>query len=147
MAEARPVGRFPSQKRVRKRAEFQLIQSRARRVSTTHFVLLIHAREAGQSARLGITVSRRVGNAVVRNRVKRLLREAFRATEELWSPDVDVVVIAKKFTPELSLDGVVGQFRRASGAIRARTAEARKDRDRGQSEVATRGQKKQTRPV
>ena len=46
-------------------------------------------------ARIGISVSRRVGNAVVRNQWKRRLREAFRKVKTQFSPDIDVVVVVR----------------------------------------------------
>ena len=46
-------------------------------------------------ARIGISVSRRVGNAVVRNQWKRILREAFRKVKTQFSPDLDVVVVVR----------------------------------------------------
>ncbi len=63
-------------------------------------------------ARLGVTVSTRVGNAVVRNRVKRWVREAWRArSAEL--PSMDVVVIARSSAPQAGLAGA----RRAVAAV------------------------------
>jgi len=128
--EIRPVGRFPASQRIRKRAEFQEIQAGGRRVTTPHFVLLLRARERSErvgSARIGLTVSRRVGNSVVRNRAKRLLREAFRATRDLWADDLDVVIIVKRVTPGMGLAQVVTEWQRAERAIRRRAVEARKD--------------------
>lgn len=81
-------GRFPSRFRVRKRPEFLSIQERGLRVSTPRFVLILSVSVATDSPRLGITASRRVGNSVVRSRSKRLVREAFRATRELWPKGV-----------------------------------------------------------
>ena len=49
----------------------------------------------GGASRLGVTVSRRVGGAVVRNRVKRRIREWFRARCEQPGPGLDLVVIAR----------------------------------------------------
>ena len=46
--------------------------------------------------RIGISASRRVGNAVVRNRIKRGVREWFRASREILPEDVDIVVIARR---------------------------------------------------
>lgn len=51
--------------------------------------------------RLGLTVSRRVGGAVVRNRVKRRIREWFRSRCELPSPALDLVVIARPSARQL----------------------------------------------
>ena len=50
------------------------------------------------SRRLGITVTRKVGNAVFRNRAKRVTREAFRRTRDGLPPGTDVVVIVKRDT-------------------------------------------------
>jgi ribonuclease P protein component len=116
---ATPIGRFPSRSRVRKRVEFLRIQDGGLRVSTSRFVLILSASAASQSAppRLGITASRRVGNAVVRSRAKRLIREAFRATRELWPTGVDLVVIVKRTTGESKLDSVIAEFLSAKPQI------------------------------
>jgi ribonuclease P protein component len=130
MGPIRPSGPFSKEQRVRKRAEFQDIQGNGRRVFTRNFVLMLLAREASgerPSARLGVTVSRRVGNAVQRNRAKRLIREAFRATRDLWDPDLDVVVIARGPLGPLVLADVVGEFRGAKQPIQRRAQEARQD--------------------
>lgn len=71
---------------------------RGRRVGTRWFLVFVAPREGGREARLGITVTRRVGGAVRRNRIKRLVREWFR----IHSRDLgafDVVVVAKRDTP------------------------------------------------
>jgi ribonuclease P protein component len=116
--------------RVRKRPEFQLIQGAGRRVPTQHFVLLLYARSPSPDvgrARLGITVSRRVGNAVVRSRAKRLVREAFRRTRELWSDGVDLVVIVRRPPVGLKLQHVIDEWQSASRQISRRSREAEKD--------------------
>jgi ribonuclease P protein component len=129
-------GAFPAQQRVRKRSEFQSIQSRARRLSTQHFAFLIAARDvpdAGrpeEPARLGITASRKVGNAVARNRAKRLIREAFRETRELWHSGMDVVVIVRQALSGMNCPQVIQEWRSVSRLIQARTEQARSDRTR-----------------
>jgi ribonuclease P protein component len=124
-----PRGRFPAAQRVRKRPEFQRIQTAGRRVSTPHFVLLLQARDPGKGgrARLGVTVSRKVGNAVVRNRAKRLIREAFRATRSLWPADMDLVVIVKRPTGDAKLGDVVAEWMARDKAIDRAIRESRKD--------------------
>ena len=112
-----PKGRFPSSSRVRKRVEFLAIQDGGQRVSTARFVLILSVARGESSPRLGITASRRVGNAVVRNRAKRLVREAFRATRELWPEGVDLVVIVKRSTESLPLSSVVAEFQGARANI------------------------------
>lgn len=116
-AAGTPIGRFPSRSRVRKRAEFLKIQDGGLRVSTPRFVLILSASAAAGSPRLGITASRRVGNAVVRSRAKRLIREAFRATRELWPAGIDLVVIVKRATGESKLETVISEFLSAKPQI------------------------------
>jgi len=53
----------------------------------------------GKSSRLGISIGRPVGNAVTRNRIKRLLRESFRTQQRDWAGVYDVVVLVKRHEP------------------------------------------------
>lgn len=59
-------------------------------------------RPLGASARLGVTVSKAVGNSVVRNRVKRRIRELFREARARLAPTIDFVVIAKPGAGQLT---------------------------------------------
>ena len=123
--EAEPTGRLSRSARVRKRREYQRIQSGGRRLSLAHFVLIVSAREGGGGARLGIAASRKIGGAVVRNRMRRLIREAFRCTRELFPDDIDVVVIVKSAPAEFALADVVNEWRAAERPLKKRLAEAR----------------------
>src|SRR5207302_6320155 len=85
---------FPAVARLHQRAEFNHVRRYGVRVQTTHFVL--YAALAGPTSRLGMAVSRRVGNAVIRNRLKRYVREAFRLTlRTILPPGTALVVIAR----------------------------------------------------
>jgi ribonuclease P protein component len=102
---------FPKATRLRRRHEFLTVQREGRRRHTEHFVVL--RRPGGGSARLGVTVSSRVGNAVVRNRVKRLVREVFRRARTALRPPVDVVVIAKTGADRLTYAQAAKELERA----------------------------------
>jgi ribonuclease P protein component len=81
------------EQRIRDSSEFRGVLRRGRRLDGRLFVLYLR-RNARPAARLGLSVGRRVGSAVRRNRVKRLLRVAFAETTNLQVP-VDVVVVPK----------------------------------------------------
>ena len=84
--------RFPKSSRLLTKPEFDRVYQR--RCKAGDGVLLLFALDNGQpSTRIGLSVSRKVGNAVVRNRIKRLLREAFRLTQHDLPTGLDLVVI------------------------------------------------------
>jgi ribonuclease P protein component len=87
---------FPKSRRLRKRREFLAVQRSGKKIHGRYFVVVA----AHGSGRIGIAVSKKVGNAVKRNRIKRLVREYVRQNE--WLPaDRDVVVIAKRSAADL----------------------------------------------
>jgi ribonuclease P protein component len=96
--------RFSAADRLHQSVEFLTLQRRGVRHQTPHFVLYAGRLGDGGSerARLGITVSRRIGNAVVRNRIKRHIRECFRLKlREQMPAGTALVVIARAGAGEL----------------------------------------------
>ena len=93
--------RFPAEYRLRRQADFQ--RTYRQRVSASDGILLIFGAANGlPHCRLGLSVSRKVGGAVLRNRWKRLIREAFRSSRPRLPEGLDLVVIPrKKDEPEL----------------------------------------------
>ncbi len=86
---------FPREQRLRKRREFLAAYKRGAKIQAAHFVLYILENDLPHH-RLGVTVSRKIGSAVVRNRIKRQLREVFRRNKRAISPPCDVVVNARR---------------------------------------------------
>src|SRR5437773_11348457 len=85
---------FPQSRRMKTPAEFDRCYKRKR--SASDAVLIVYVCENGlDHPRLGCSVSKKVGNAVVRNRYKRLFREAFRLTQHELPKGVDLVVIPR----------------------------------------------------
>ena len=86
---------FQKCERLRKRRDFLGVYERGTKVQGTYFVLYLLENHLPYH-RLGLTVSRKIGSSVVRNRIKRRLREAFRQNKRAISPYCDVVVNAKR---------------------------------------------------
>ena len=83
---------------------------------TAHFI--VYGRTNGRPiSRLGITVSRKVGKAVVRNRVKRLVREAFRRNREALPTGLDLVFVARAGKPATEHAAVVAEMREAATRV------------------------------
>ena len=85
---------FTKADRLLKRHEYNRLKTAGRKIHTYHF-LAVYVPGDRPSTRIGITVSRRVGNAVVRNRIKRCVREYFRKNKYRIKGIWDIHVIAK----------------------------------------------------
>jgi ribonuclease P protein component len=87
--------RFPKELRLQKQAEFDRVYQA--RIFAADAVLIMNGCANGlDHPRLGLSVSRKAGNAVVRNRWKRRIREAFRLSKSQLPPGIDLVVRPQK---------------------------------------------------
>ncbi|HEX6021650.1 MAG TPA: ribonuclease P protein component [Solirubrobacter sp.] len=106
------ASRAPRRRRLSRSAEFERVYRQGRSKGNRFLVLYAFPREGDDAdgPRLGLSVSRRVGGAVERNRVKRVLREAFWAEAERLPPGSDYVIVARPDVRELDeregMDGV-----------------------------------------
>ena len=97
--------------RLSRSADFERVYRRGRSQANRHLVLYAFPREGEgpDGPRLGVSVSRKVGGAVERNRVKRLLREAFRSRGADLPPEHEFVVVARPDARELAeREGLAG---------------------------------------
>jgi len=87
--------------RLRKNAQFSDVYRTHSSFADKRLVMYI--RNNGESFnRVGVSVSKKVGNSVVRHRIKRLVKEAFRNSEEMFNNGLDIVFVAKKSAAEMS---------------------------------------------
>jgi ribonuclease P protein component len=93
--------KFPKTNRILKRGHFRLVYDRGRKLQSRYFTAFVMAGE-GTQARIGITVTRKIGKSTERNRARRLLREVFRKNKWLVPPGVDIVFNAKRALVEAS---------------------------------------------
>lgn len=115
--------RFRREHRLRRRADFDRVYRRRRSVSDE--LLIVYGCENGlEHPRLGLSVSRKVGGAVVRNRWKRLLREAFRLNRAELPSGIDLIVAPRPAgKPELRI--VTESLVSLSGRVADRLRRAR----------------------
>ena len=117
---------FGAAARLHRSAEFLRLQRNGVRFQSPHFVLYAgNLDNDAEHVRLGVTVSRRIGNAVVRNRVKRRLREFFRTEMRASLPaGTSIVVIARSgadaLEPATIRDELNAAARNLSGRIGGR---------------------------
>lgn len=94
---AREMGKhmkYPHSESLKKNRDFQIVYREGK--SCANRYLVMYVRENGLSEnRLGLSVSKKVGNSVVRHRVTRLVRESYRLQEDMFNSGLDMVVIAK----------------------------------------------------
>lgn len=91
----KPTRTFTSQERLSGKGAYDRVFSKGRAFRTRHLTALAAPTDAGVS-RLGLSVGRKVGNATRRNRIKRVLREAYRLNKGLLGVDCDIVLIPRR---------------------------------------------------
>lgn len=109
---------FKKKDKILKRREFLQLKRCGKRIQDRNFII-IYSDGRSEKNRIGITVSKKLGNAVKRNKIKRLIRENFRMNRDKIAEFMDINVIAKKKAGEISadmvfksLDGIFNQIPR-----------------------------------
>ena len=85
---------------LKKNADFKDVYSRGRSAGNRCFIIYSARNEESGKNRLGISVSKKVGNSVVRHRVKRLIKESYRLNETCFVEGLDMIVIARQSAKE-----------------------------------------------
>jgi ribonuclease P protein component len=112
LAATNPVSQPPP--RLKRRAEFLRVAAKGRKTATHGLVLQALSRDDQSPARIGFTVTKKIGNAVVRNRTRRRLKEAARLElTQHPATGVDLVLIGREGTRQRDFPGLRDDLRRA----------------------------------
>jgi ribonuclease P protein component len=121
LTRTRGAASFSPADRLHNSAEFRYLQRHGARAESPHFVLYAGRFPGAEKSRLGVTVSRRVGVAVIRNRIKRRVREAYRLMlRAMLKPGISLVVIARAGAGELTSGAIGGELKAATLAVAQR---------------------------
>ena len=81
--------------RIKKNKEFQQVFKKGKSFANRQFVVYSYRKEEQAEFRIGLSVSKKIGNAVTRNRIKRYLRQSFLEMKDELQNDMDYVIIAR----------------------------------------------------
>lgn len=96
--------------RIKKNKEFQDVFQHGKSTANRQFVVYVLDKQDVEHFRIGLSVSKKIGNAVVRNRVKRLIRQFFLEHKEAVDQKKDYVIIARKPVAEMNYQEVKGSL-------------------------------------
>ena len=96
--------------------EFHRLYSKGKSAGTGRMVLYLR-RTKRTDSRLGVTVSKKLGKAVVRNKIRRRLREIYRTNEDKLLPGFDLVIVARRGSTEAAYRDLEADFLRLAGKL------------------------------
>ena len=82
---------------LKKNSDFKIVYTHGKSYANKYLVMYVLENNLGKN-RIGISVSKKVGNSVVRHRVTRLIRESYRLQENIFNSSLDIVIVARKST-------------------------------------------------
>ena len=86
---------------LKKNRDFQNVYRKGKSYANKYFVMYVLKNETEQN-RIGISVSKKVGNSVIRHHLSRLVRESYRLHEDMFNSGLDIVVIARSTAKDIS---------------------------------------------
>ena len=90
---------------LKKNTDFKIVYSKGKSKANRLFIMYVF--ENGRdNNRLGVSVSKKTGNSVVRHRIKRLVKESYRLHEEMFNSGLDIVVIARSGVADLGFKDI-----------------------------------------
>lgn len=117
MGAVRHAFRFRKPQRIRSSREFASLKASGKRGFSRTMIMNWRLASDRDFSRLGIVVSKRIGKAVIRSRVRRLIREVFRNSQSRFLVSLDVVLVARKMIADASQESIrrdlMGLLRRA----------------------------------
>ena len=103
--------RFPS---IKKNSDFQIVYKNGTSYANRLLVMYVYPTD-GKETRIGISVSKKVGNSVVRHRVTRLIRESFRLNREHMDSGLDIIVVARAEAKDSDYKKIESAYRHLCG--------------------------------
>jgi ribonuclease P protein component len=96
--------------RIKKNKDFQTVFKQGKSIANRQFVIYILQRSEEQEFRIGLSVSKKIGNAVTRNRVKRLIRQFFLEEKHRIASGREYIIIARKPAADMGYQEVKGSL-------------------------------------
>jgi ribonuclease P protein component len=90
---------------LKKNTDFKKVYSKGKSRANRCFIMYVFENSTDNN-RIGISVSKKVGNSVVRHKIKRLVKESYRLHEKMFNSGLDIVVIARSSAADLSFKDV-----------------------------------------
>lgn len=94
-------GKMNKDRRIKKNKEFQEVFKKGESFANRQFVVYVLKKQEQEHFRIGLSVSKKIGNAVTRNRVKRYIRQVFLELQERIEVGNDYIIVARKPTSEM----------------------------------------------
>jgi len=101
---------------IKENRTFRRLYSKGKRIVSPLFILYVMPNRS-EKQRLGITVSKKIGKAVERNRAKRIIREAFRLTKSELKPGFDIIFVARASTVSSTSTQIKKEMNRCFTAV------------------------------